>query len=640
MKGPLYKLCLLIILLQFGCSAIAQVQWLDSLKKSLQTEKEDTNKVKNLLSLAEYYGNFRADTGIIYSRQALDIAEKLNFEQGILFAEGMLSISLTYSGNYPLGLDYAFKTLTLAKKINPTARGWAYSLVSYNYYFLGEYKTCLSYTREAMKIAQPFEIAYGWRDLALVFHKLNEPDSAMLYAKKTYNLFKDTREGNISSILGDIYASNKNYDSALFMYQTGVPVALKSFAKPELIDNYNGIAGVYVATNNLDSAAWYCKKVLTERIEKSYPPGLLKATNTLAEIYRKENKPDSALKYLTMALNIKDSLFSREKTMAVQNLAFKEQEKQKEVEAAKLQLANRLKMYSLLGGLFILLTIAGFLFKNNKQKQKANTKIEKAYAELKATQSQLVQSEKMASLGELTAGIAHEIQNPLNFMNNFSEVNKELLVEMKDEIEKGNVQEVKSIAENVILNEEKIIHHGKRADAIVKGMLQHSRTSEGLKEPADINALADEYLRLAYHGLRARDKSFNAEIITDYDQMIGNMNIIPQDIGRVLLNLYNNAFFAVAEKKKQQPEAYQPTVSVSTRKTGNNVEIRIKDNGNGIPTKILDKIFQPFFTTKPTGQGTGLGLSLSYDIIKAHGGEIKVETKEGEFSEFQIILHT
>ena len=640
MKGQLYKLCLLIILLQFGCSAYAQVQWIDSLKKLLPTENEDTNKVKNLATLAQYYANFRADTGIIYSQQALDLAEKLNFKQGILFAEGMLSLCLTFSGNYPLGLDYAFKTLTLAKKINPTARGWAYSLVSYNYYFLGEYKTCLSYTREAVKIALPFEIVYAWRDLALVFHKLNEPDSAMLYARKVYNLFKDSREGNISSILGDIYTSNRNYDSALFMYHTGIPSALKSFAKPELIDNYNGIADVYVATNNLDSAAWYCKKILTERIEKSYPTGLLKATNTLAEIYSIQNKPDSALRYLRMALTIKDSLFSREKTMAVQNVAFKELEKQKEVEAATLQLQNRLKMYSLLGGLCILLTIAGFLFRNNKQKQKANTKIEKAYAELKATQSQLIQSEKMASLGELTAGIAHEIQNPLNFMNNFSEVNRELLTEMKDEIEKGNIQEVKSIADNVISNEEKISHHGKRADGIVKGMLQHSRTSEGLKEPADINALADEYLRLSYHGLRARDKSFNAEIITDYDQMIGNLNIIPQDIGRVLLNLYNNAFFAVAEKKKLQGEAYRPTVSVSTRKTGNNVEIRIKDNGNGIPTQILGKIFQPFFTTKPTGQGTGLGLSLSYDIIKAHGGEIKVETKEGEFTEFKIILLT
>ncbi|HSZ35035.1 MAG TPA: ATP-binding protein, partial [Puia sp.] len=313
--------------------------------------------------------------------------------------------------------------------------------------------------------------------------------------------------------------------------------------------------------------------------------------------------------------------------------------KQKEVEAAKLQLKNRLKMYSLLGGLFILLIVAGFLFRNNQQKQKANTIIEKSYVELKATQSQLIQSEKMASLGELTAGIAHEIQNPLNFMNNFSEVNKELLMEMKDEIEKGNIPEVKSIAENVISNEEKINHHGKRADAIVKGMLQHSRTSEGQKESADINALADEYLRLAYHGMRAREKSFNAEIITDYDQTIGYMNIIPQDIGRVLLNLYNNAFFAVAEKKKQQHENYEPAVSVITRKTANNVEIRIKDNGNGIAGKILDKIFQPFFTTKPTGQGTGLGLSLSYDIIKAHGGEIKVETKEGEFTEFKILLH-
>ncbi|HEV7423677.1 MAG TPA: ATP-binding protein, partial [Candidatus Paceibacterota bacterium] len=317
----------------------------------------------------------------------------------------------------------------------------------------------------------------------------------------------------------------------------------------------------------------------------------------------------------------------------------KELEKQKEVEAAKLQSQNRLKMYSLLGGFFVLLIIAGFLIRNNKEKQKAKTKIEKAYAELKATQSQLIQSEKMASLGELTAGIAHEIQNPLNFMNNFSEVNKELLIEMKDEIDKGNFPEVKSIAESVISNEEKINHHGKRADGIVKGMLQHSRTSEGLKEPTDMNALADEYLRLAYHGLRAKEKSFNAKIKTDYDQTIGNIDIIPNEIGRVLLNLYNNAFYALSEKKKENPEGYEPTLAVSTKNNNDTVEIRIRDNGNGIPGKILDKIFQPFFTTKPTGQGTGLGLSLSYDIIKAQGSKITVETKEGEFSEFRILLH-
>jgi signal transduction histidine kinase len=267
---------------------------------------------------------------------------------------------------------------------------------------------------------------------------------------------------------------------------------------------------------------------------------------------------------------------------------------------------------------------------------------EEALTELKATQSQLIQSEKMASLGELTAGIAHEIQNPLNFVNNFSEVNTELIVEMKEEITKGNFDDVKAIANDISDNEQKINHHGKRAEAIVKGMLQHSRSSSGQKEPTNINTLADEYLRLAYHGLRAKDKSFNALMKTDYDESIGSINIIPQDIGRVILNLITNAFYVVNEKKNASTNSagqpYEPTVSVSTKKINDKVFISVKDNGNGIPQKVLDKIFQPFFTTKPTGQGTGLGLSLSYDIIKTHGGEIKVETKESEGTEFIIQL--
>ena len=275
--------------------------------------------------------------------------------------------------------------------------------------------------------------------------------------------------------------------------------------------------------------------------------------------------------------------------------------------------------------------------------------VENALAELKATQTQLIQSEKMASLGELTAGIAHEIQNPLNFVNNFAEVNKELLAEMTQEIEKGNYEEVKNIAKDILDNEDKINHHGKRADAIVKGMLQHSRQStSGVKEPTDINALADEYLRLAYHGLRAKDKTFNATMKTDYDTTIGLINIIPQDIGRAILNLITNAFYAVNEKAKDPQslkgsKGYEPTVTVSTRSVKSpsgdlGVILTVKDNGNGIPQKVLDKIFQPFFTTKPTGQGTGLGLSLTYDIIKAHGGEIKVETSEGKGSTFIISL--
>ena len=275
----------------------------------------------------------------------------------------------------------------------------------------------------------------------------------------------------------------------------------------------------------------------------------------------------------------------------------------------------------------------------DKVNRELEHKVQERTAELKNSQKQLLQQEKLASLGELTAGIAHEIQNPLNFVNNFSEVNKEMIAELKDEIDKGNYDDAKLIADDIEANEEKINHHGKRADAIVKGMLQHSRSSTGVKEPTDINALCDEYLRLSYQGLRAKDKDFNAEIKTDFDDSIGKINIVPQDIGRVLLNLYNNAFYAVNEKQKLIKENYQPAVLVSTKKAGDKVILTVKDNGNGISQKIVDKIFQPFFTTKPTGQGTGLGLSLSYDIIKAHGGEIRVETKEGEGSEFLISLH-
>ena len=277
-------------------------------------------------------------------------------------------------------------------------------------------------------------------------------------------------------------------------------------------------------------------------------------------------------------------------------------------------------------------------YEDFKQLEDAKNKIEATLSELRATQSQLIQAEKMASLGELTAGIAHEIQNPLNFVNNFSEVNKELVDELKTELAIGNMQMANEIADDIKDNSEKINHHGKRADAIVKSMLQHSRASSGTKEPIDINALADEYVRLAYHGMRAKDKSFSIITKTNFDPTIRTINVIAQDIGRVVLNLVNNAFYAVGEKKKQAGESYEPVVSITTKNDNGKVEIKVADNGNGVPQKVLDKIFHPFFTTKPTGVGTGLGLSLSYDIVKAHGGDLKVETNEGVGSEFIVIL--
>ncbi|MEO6453654.1 MAG: ATP-binding protein, partial [Ginsengibacter sp.] len=388
----------------------------------------------------------------------------------------------------------------------------------------------------------------------------------------------------------------------------------------------------------------------------------LKASDLLVSLYESQKKPDSALRYLRISLVLKDSLFSREKVIAQQNLLYNKQEKEKELEASRLKFKSQTQFYLLSSVVLALLIIAFILFRANQQKQisyvrlqhqKDQIDLHKTIAEdslndLKSTQAQLIQSEKMASLGELTAGIAHEIQNPLNFVNNFSEVNTELIEELEEEINKGNIDEVKAIAIDIKENEQKINHHGKRADAIVRGMLQHSRASSGHKEATDINALADEYLRLTFHGLRAKDKSFNAVFLTNFDRSIEKINVVPQDIGRVLLNLFTNAFYAVAEKKKNPyplkgQQEYEPTVSVSTKGVkppsgGLGVLIIVKDNGNGIPQKVMDKIFQPFFTTKPTGHGTGLGLSLSYDIIKAHGGEIKVETKEGEGAEFIIQL--
>jgi len=278
------------------------------------------------------------------------------------------------------------------------------------------------------------------------------------------------------------------------------------------------------------------------------------------------------------------------------------------------------------------------LFRNNRQKQKAKTKIEKAYSDLTATQAQLIQSEKMASLGELTAGIAHEIQNPLNFINNFSEVDIELIDELHAAISSGNTTEVEQVMDSLKNNLLKINHHGKRADAIVKGMLQHSRASTGQLEPTNINTLAEEYFRLSYHGLRARDKSFNSAMESHFDENTGKINIVPQDLGRVLLNIFNNAFYAVFEKKKLRGETYSPLVTLSTRKEPDRVKIMIRDNGVGIPPQIIDKIFQPFFTTKSPGQGTGLGLSLSYDMIKNMGGKIQVTSIENEETLFIIEL--
>jgi two-component system NtrC family sensor kinase len=394
----------------------------------------------------------------------------------------------------------------------------------------------------------------------------------------------------------------------------------------------------YFAVDLLKKAKEYLLIAYQKAMQDTDVGLITKYQKELFMLYGKENNFTEGWKYAEFYIRLKDNLvaksnsfnmasYENEQRETEQNKKLIALQQERAIQEATIKQRNIILWISF--GALLLISIVGIFL--NRQL----TINKKVLESLRKTQRQLIFSEKMASLGELTAGIAHEIQNPLNFVNNFSEVNNELIEEMNNE---SDVSEIKTIANDIKQNNEKISFHGKRADAIVKGMLQHSRASTGKKEQTDINALAEEYLRLSYHGMRAKDKSFNAEIKTDFDESIGKINVVPQDIGRVLLNLFNNAFYAVSEKKKVAGDEYEAVVSVRTKRIDDKVEIRVKDNGIGIAQKIVDKIFQPFFTTKPTRQGTGLGLSLSYDIVKAHGGEIQVQSKENQGTEFTVVL--
>ena len=487
---------------------------------------------------------------------------------------------------------------------------------------------------------------------ALEFVEKGKWDSTLIKSDEALKIFGKIQETSANS---EIYMykaraliAGKMYKAAVESLHTAIYWAYDDNDLDDVSKSYGLLAELFTGGwQQPDSAFLYAAKQLSVLQEMNSDRTDLAYYN-LSRSYRLLKKPDSVYKYDQLAYTgTVDYLQGRIKGLSeFQQSFFEDQLRVQKSQAEKTERANKIKLYSLVGGLLFLCSIGVFLYRNNRQKQETNKKLEATLTDLRSTQAQLIQSEKMASLGELTAGIAHEIQNPLNFVNNFSEVSNELIDEMNAELDKGDIDEAKLIAVDVKQNLEKITHHGKRAGDIVKGMLQHSRSSSGVKELTDINALADEYLRLAFHGLRAKDKTFNATLKTDFDETIGNINIIPQDIGRVILNLITNAFYAVDERKKQQPEnlptgqaGYEPNVSVSTKKINDGLEIKVTDNGNGIPQNIIDKIFQPFFTTKPTGQGTGLGLSLAYDIVKAHGGELKVETKEGEGSAFSIIFN-
>ena len=676
------KLLKIAFLLLLSIIAKTQQNKPYSLWAALQHVTTDSARYNAYVELYYYYIEENRDSALFYAEKRLALARQNNQK----LAEAFALVSKGYQYNNLGRYSEAFQCLLMALRIaedphNEEVAGWRITQfpipgkgrlisVSTIHHVLGglmrntqnpeqEIVQLKEALRIAVQIDHPDRQMTANMNLASAYLIMNQPDSALYFAKVakalSENPLAQKYRGNNDLTIGDIYLAKGDKQQAKKYYFEGLSSSTEQNNQSDIANLNHRLVQVYLIENKKDSALFYAAKNL--RVVASIGGVGYREINigvAYADIYlsyKLNNQIDSAYKYQGMALITQDSLYKIKikNIAAFQKLSLGEAIRVENLEKDKIQTQSKFRTFGMLAGLAVLSIIGFILYRNNRQKQKANQVLEATLNNLKSTQSQLVQSEKMASLGELTAGIAHEIQNPLNFVNNFSEVNKEMLEELKAERLKPkperDEQTEAEIIEDVIANSEKINHHGKRADAIVKGMLQHSQTSTGQKEPTDINKLADEYLRLSYHGLRAKDNSFNATIQTNFDETIGNINIIPQDIGRVLLNLYNNAFYAVTEKKKQNGNEYEPTVTVSTscshllrRGVAGEISISVKDNGNGIPQKIVDKIFQPFFTTKPTGQGTGLGLSLAYDIVKAHGGEIKVQTREGAGTEFIIQL--
>ena len=651
-------------------------QKLDSLHHALKMAGNDSVRMDVLIGFYSHYAESNRDSAMFYTELGLAITKKI--KQPIWTAIILLNKAylLQKQGNLSLSFKLINESMTIARDEkseinvyvpNRLKAGWnphewrlftlsgSFQNLGNTYRQAGNAEKAIESYKEVILITKENKEknSFIWANSSIgsMYLELNKLDSAMFFARNAITFSNrygndKTYQGNPLRVIGDIFSKQKKLDSAKYYYRESLIVSREQRNAATEITANIALAQLYQNIGQTDSLFYYATAGFSMASGLKVGEQIASSAELISTAFKRKGNLDSALAYLSISKKMADSLnkAKTEKLTEFQNIGFEEQMRLEKAAQESVAFKNKIRNIGLFTGLGLLSILAFVFYRNNRQKQKANLVLEETLTNLKSTQSQLIQSEKMASLGELTAGIAHEIQNPLNFVNNFSEVSNELISELVDEVDKGNTGEVKIIAKDVQQNLEKILHHGKRADAIVKGMLQHSRSRSGQKEPTDINALCDEYLRLAYHGLRAKDPSFNASFHFEADNSLPKMNVVPQDIGRVLLNLFNNAFYAVSEKQKGADVSFTPEVKVSTKlilpPAGGlrGACIFVSDNGPGIPDSIKEKIFQPFFTTKPTGQGTGLGLSLSYDIVKAHGGELKVETKEGEGSTFIITL--
>jgi len=650
-------------------TTLSGTQKLDRLQLALKNTANDTVRIDAYYNIALYYLETNRDSSVYYDNKSIALAKQLRIkldEAAALSDKGYALIAL---GKYPSALE----SLSEAMKIEESPANEKYTLPSlkghtphemriYNLglttLHLGQlYGTTGNRDMEKLKyfkvlgyaqsIPDTFLLSLAYMNIGYSYSYLNQLDSALYFDQQALTLqphldfFLRTWEGSILYQMGNIYLKKGNLKLARDTYLESVESYTAHHNLYYLPRTYDALSKLYGRLDKPDSSLFYARKLLKTARVLGQPEPLAASYRALSDVFSNLNKHDSTLKYLQQYTVLNDSLNNAEKKnlLSYQNIGFDQQLRLKSLQEEKIETETRVRTYAMLSGLGVLLIIGLILYRNNRQKQKTNKVLETTLSNLKSTQAQLIQAEKMASLGELTAGIAHEIKNPLNFVNNFSEISGELLDEIKEELEKNDKEEVLEILEDLKQNLEKINQHGKRADSIVKGMLLHSRGTSGDKALTDINNLLDEYVNLAYHGMRAQNRDFNITIEKDYDESLEKFNVVPQDISRVFLNIISNGCYAANDKKKTSGDDFSPTIRVATKNLNDKVEIRIRDNGNGIPDKIKDKLFQPFFTTKPTGEGTGLGLSLSYDIVtKVHGGEIKFESEEGKYTEFIITI--
>jgi signal transduction histidine kinase len=635
-----------------------------SLSKNISYYFGEAEAYKNLGLTYNVRGNY--DSAFIVYKTGLSIAEKNHLAATAGRIYHNTGIVYTNLGKYPEALENYFRALKMREESGEKlGQSSSTNGIGTVYFLEGKYADAVRYYTKAMDLAKEIDykrgIEAGYANLGEVYYRQGNYEAAQKNLLTALDVVKLTNDletlAFCKNMLASIYLKQQKNDEAIREFRESGMVAEIITSKEYKSRSLIGIGQAYLKMNKTDSALFYVQEGYKIASDIKFVELQRDGSEILSTIFEAKGNDKQALFFSRQFKVFADSINNQQAQQITSNLAADYEYSKKELllknEFENKSTRQRWIIFSAFAALFSSLIVVWLVYRSRQKEKRANhllqqqkTEIEKqkttaenALSDLKSAQTQLIQSEKMASLGELTAGIAHEIQNPLNFVNNFSEVSNELIDEMLDEINKGNHADAKTIAGDVKQNLEKISHHGKRADGIVKSMLQHSRASSGQKELTDINHLADEYLKLAYHGLRAKDKSFNAKFETSFDDNVGKINVVPQDIGRVILNLINNAFYATTEKKKTAGDTYEPTVTVSTKKIKSGVEISVSDNGSGIPQKVREKIFQPFFTTKPTGEGTGLGLSLSYDIItKRHGGELKVETEEGLGSTFIIIL--